>query len=123
MFKTQFNVQHYEGAVNTLPSETLEDQAIPLAELVTRYLAGEPVYGTVRFHDSQIDDVDYPIEDELLNEHPDFFLAHQLMDEHSVKHLKSNNYESDNNDYPSSGNTPFNSPRNQASDKGQREEE
>ena len=38
MFKTPYNVQPYEGAENPLPSETLEDQAIPLTELVTRDL-------------------------------------------------------------------------------------
>lgn len=102
MFKTQFNVQPYEGAFNSLPSETLEDQAIPLTELVTRYLAGEPVYGTVRYLDSQIDDVDYPVDDELLLENPDFFRAHEIMQEQNVKYSKLNNYESNQHNYQSS---------------------
>lgn len=122
MFKTQFNVQPYEGAENTLPSETLEDQAIPLTELVTRYLAGEPVYGTVRYLDSQIDDVDYPIDDELLFENPDFFRAHEIMQEQNVKCLKLNNYESNQHNYQSSRDDSDDSTSNQADPSGEEQE-
>lgn len=119
MFKTPFNVQPYAGAENTLPSETLEDQSIPLTELVTRYLAGEPVYGTVRFHDSQIDDVDYPIDDELLAENPDFFRAHEIMDAQNVKLSKLQQNESNSNNNQSSRDALSDSTYNQTDDQGE----
>lgn len=123
MFKTQFNVQPYEGATNALPSETLPDQAIPLSHLVERYLAGEPVLGTARFYDSQIDDVDYPIDDELLVENPDFFRASELMgtDEYKNK-LKIKQNESNQQNYQNRGDNPNSSPNSEASDSGEEAE-
>ena len=119
MFKTPFNVQPYAGAENPLPSETLEDQAIPLTELVTRYLAGEPVYGTVRFHDSQLDDVDYPIDDELLSENPDFFRAHEIMDAQNVKLSKLQQNESNKYNNQSSRDATSDSTYYQTDDQGE----